>query len=93
MALQRVKLEEDVVQARERLKERQAALKVVQQQVRDANTKLQELETDYHQHQIPERPHSKLAKARKQLDVYQRRQVRYQLKVDRAEKWLVVGEK
>ena len=88
MALQRVKLEEDVTQARERLKERQAALKVVQQQVRDANTKLQELETDYHQHQIPERPHSKLAKARKQLDVYQRRQVRYQLKVDRAEKWL-----
>jgi hypothetical protein len=88
MALQRVKLEEDVVQARERLKERQAALKVVQQQVRDANTKLQELETDYHQRQIPERPHSKLAKARKQLDVYQRRQVRYQLKVDRAEKWL-----
>jgi prefoldin subunit 5 len=88
MALQRVKLEEDVVQARERLKERQAALKDVQQQVRDANTKLQELETDYHQRQIPERPHSKLAKARKQLDVYQRRQVRYQLKVDRAEKWL-----
>jgi hypothetical protein len=88
MALQRVKLEEDVVQARERLKERQAALKDVQQQVRDANTKLQELETDYHQRQIPERPHSKLAKARKQLDVYQRRQARYQLKVDRAEKWL-----
>jgi hypothetical protein len=61
---------------------------VVQQQVADTRIRLQVLETDYHQRQRPERPHSKLAKARHQLGVYQRRQERSQWKVDKAEKWL-----
>jgi hypothetical protein len=83
-----VKLAEDVAQAQKRLTEKQAALAVVQQQVQDAKIMLQELETDYQQRQRPERPHSKLAKARNQLDVFQRRQDRCQLKVGKAEKWL-----
>ena len=93
MSPQRVKLVKDVAQARERWEEMRDALKVVQQKVRDANIKLQELEADYHQRQVPERPHSKLAKARNHLDVYQRRLVRCQSKVDRSEKWLCQQEK
>ena len=88
MSPQQVKLTEDVAQAQKRLEEKQVALAVVQQQVENTKIRWQELETDYHQHQRPERPHSKLAKARNQLGVYQRRRERYQLKVDKAEKWL-----
>jgi hypothetical protein len=88
MLPQQTKLAEDVDRAQERLAEKRTALNVVQQHVQDAKTRLQELEEAYHQRQIPERPHSKLAKARNQLGVYQRRQDRCQLKVAKAEKWL-----
>jgi hypothetical protein len=88
MSTQQAKLAQDVAQAQKRLEEKRSALVVVRQQVQDAKIRLQELETDYHQRQIPERPHSKLAKARNQVGVYQRRQDRCQLKVDKAEKWL-----
>lgn len=88
MAPHRMKLAKDVTQAGKRLQERRTALTVVQQQIQDTKTRLQALETDYHQRQIPARPHSKLAKARQQLDVFQRRQERHQLKVLKAEKWL-----
>ena len=88
MSPQGVKLAEDVAQAQKRLEEKRSALTVVQQQVQDARVRLQELETDYHHRQRPERPHSKLAKARNQLEVYQRRRDRYQLRVVQAEKWL-----
>ena len=88
MLPQQVKLVEDIAQAREGLKERQAALEVVQQQVQDIESRLQELEAVYHQYRRPERPHSKLAQVRNQLDVYQRRQERYRLRLVKAEKWL-----
>jgi hypothetical protein len=88
MSTQQAKLAQDVAQAQKRLEEKRSALVVVRQQVQDAKIRLQELETDYHQRQIPERPHSKLAKARNQVGVYQRRQDRCQLKVDKAKKWL-----
>jgi hypothetical protein len=88
MLPQQTKLTADVAQAQKRLAEKQVALVLVQQQVADTKIRLQVLETDYHQRQRPERPHSKLAKARRQLDVYQRRCERYQLKVAKAEKWL-----
>jgi len=88
MSPQGVKLAEDVAQAQKRLEEKRSALTVVQQQVQDARVRLIELETDYHERQRPERPHSKLAKARNQLEVYQRRRDRYQLRVVQAEKWL-----
>ena len=88
MSNQQVKLAEDVAQAQKRLEEKRSALAVVQQQVQDTETRLQELEVAYHQRQRPERPYSKLAKARNQLDVYQRRRDRYQLRVVKAEKWL-----
>jgi hypothetical protein len=88
MLPQQVKLSEDVVRAEDPLEQKRVAFDVVQQQVHDAEIRLQELEAAYHQRQRPERPHSKLAKARYQLDVYQRRQVRRQLDVIKAQKWL-----
>jgi hypothetical protein len=88
MSTQRTKLAADVVQAQKRLKEKRSALAIVQQQVQDAETRLQELEATYRERQRPERPHSKLAKARNQLGVYQRRRDRCQLMVDKAKKWL-----
>ena len=88
MAPHRMKLAKDVTQAGKRLQERRTALTVVQQQIQDTKIRLQALETDYYQRQIPARPHSQLAKARQQLDVCQRRQERHQLKVLKAEKWL-----
>jgi hypothetical protein len=88
MSPQQKKLAEDVARAKERLEEKQVALAVVQQHAQDTVIRLQELEAAYQRRQRPERPHSKLAKARNQLGVYQRRQDRYQLKVAKAEKWL-----
>ena len=88
MSPQGRKLAEDVAQAQKRLEEKRSALSGVQLQVQEARVRLQELETDYHQRQRPERPHSKLAKARNQLEVFQRRRDRYQLRVIKAEKWL-----
>jgi hypothetical protein len=85
---QRMKLLDDVDRAKDRLEQKQDAFEMVLQQVRDAETRLQELEAEYQRLQRPERPHSKLAKARKQLDVYQRRQLRRQNEVLKAEKWL-----
>lgn len=85
---QRVKLVEDVDRAKNRLEQNQAALETVQQQRCNTENGLQELEAAYHRHQRPERPHSKLAKARNQLGVCQRRQVRRQTDVLKAQKWL-----
>lgn len=88
MVAQRLKLVEDVERAKDRLEQKQVAFKTVQQQVCDAENRLQELETEYGRLQRLERPHSKLAKVRKQLGVYQRRQTRRQTDILKAEKWL-----
>jgi hypothetical protein len=88
MLPQQVKLAEAVAQAEDRLEEKRATLEVIQQQVHDTEVRLQELESAYYRRQQPERPHSKLAKARNQFGVYQRRQGRRQLDVIKAEKWL-----
>jgi len=88
MSSEQARLAQDVAQAEDRLKQRQVALANAQQQVVSAENKLQQLEVEYARHQRPERPHSKLAKARKQLGVWQRRQVRRKIVVTKAEKWL-----
>jgi hypothetical protein len=88
MLPQQVKLAEAVAQAEDRLEEKRATLEAIQQQVHDTEVRLQELEAAYYRRQRPERPHSKLAKARNQFGVYQRRQGRRQLDVIKAEKWL-----
>jgi hypothetical protein len=88
MVPQQVKLAEDIARAEDRLKQKRVALEIVQQQVHDTEIRLKELEAAYYHRQRPERPHSKLAKARNQLDVYQRRQVRRQSDVIKAKKWL-----
>ena len=88
MVDQRVKLVDDVDRAKDRLKRKRGTLDTVQKQVCDAENRLYELEAEYQRRQRLERPHSKLAKARQQLGVYQRRQVRRQTKVLKAKKWL-----
>lgn len=85
---QQVNLAGDVARAKDSLKQKRVAVEIVQQQVRDAGNRFQELGAEYNRYQRPKRPHSKLAKARDQLDVYQRRQVRRQAVVMKAEKWL-----
>ena len=85
---QRVKLANDVDRAKDRLEQKQVAFETVQQQAHVAENRLHVLEAEYQRRQRPERPHSKLAKARKQLDVYRRRQLRRQTDVLKAEKWL-----
>jgi hypothetical protein len=85
---QQAKLAEDVARAEGSLKQKRTALEIVEQQVRDAENSLLGLEAEYNRRQRPERPHSKLAKARRQLDMYQRRQARRHTAVRKAEKWL-----
>jgi len=87
MVDQRAKLVEDVDRAKDRLERKQVVLDAVQKQACDAENRLLELEAEYQRRQRLERPHSNLAKARKQLGVYQRRQVRRQNDVLKAEKW------
>lgn len=58
---------------------------LVQQEVADAQTRFDELHTDYTQRQRLERPNSRLAKAREQLEMYQRRLMRRQAVTTKAE--------
>ena len=80
---------EKVAQARRSVAQKQANLVVVSGQIREAEHKAQELQEEYTRRQIPERPHSKLAKAKKQVEVYKRRYTRYQKAVTKAQKWLI----
>jgi len=85
---QRENLAANVVQAKARLEKKQEALKAIQQQLVETEQTFQERQAEYQRRQRPERPHSKLAKARKQVVVYQRRRERHQAAVTKAEKWL-----
>lgn len=65
-----------VAQARQARQKAQTALRETMEQVRFWQETVTRLEAEYQQRQRPERPHSRLARARGKLDVYQRRQTR-----------------
>jgi hypothetical protein len=76
------------VQAEQALSEAQAALQETRQQLEDWQDKVSAYEIEYRERQRPERPHSRLAKARAKVGVYQRRQLRREKQVAKARAFL-----
>jgi len=74
--------------AQQALDRANAAVIVVQQEVTEAQSRFDQLQSDYTQQQRLERPNSHLAKAREKVAVYQRRLARYQAAVMKAEAYL-----
>jgi hypothetical protein len=84
----REKLREKVVQAQQRQEHALAELVEVQAAVAQAQQAVQELQAKYDQRQRPERPNSHLAKAKKRVEMYQRRQKRYKGQLAQTQEWL-----
>jgi hypothetical protein len=76
------------VRAQERVEQAQARLSQVQEERQQWARKMAELESQYQARNRPERPHSRLAKARCKLSVRKRRLGRRQRDLERAERWL-----
>jgi len=76
------------MQAGQALTQAQTALQETQQQLADWQDKVAQYEIEYKERQCPERPHSRLAKARAKVDVYQRHQVRREKQVAKADAYL-----
>lgn len=74
--------------AQERVEQAQARLSQVQEERQQWARKVAELESQYQARNRPERPHSRLAKARCKLSVRERRLGRRQRDLERAERWL-----
>jgi hypothetical protein len=62
----------------------QTALQETWQQLKDWQDKVAQYEVEYKKRQRPERPHSRLAKARAKVGVYQRRQARREKQMAKA---------
>jgi hypothetical protein len=73
---ERQQWEAKTTQAEQALTQAQTALQETLQQLRGWQNKVAQYEIEYKERQRPERPHSRLAKARAKVGVYQRRQVR-----------------
>lgn len=80
--------EQTVAQAQQKLSEAQAALAAVEQAHAEAQQKVEGLQNAYAHLMRLERPHSRLAKAKAQRDVYARRQVRRLAVVEQAQRQL-----
>jgi hypothetical protein len=81
-------LDQKATRAQQRLAQAETDLVTVEHSVNKAQQQLHALQTEYERRQRPERPYSKLAKARKRLGVYQRRLTRRQQDVSKAQAWL-----
>lgn len=77
-----------VVQAEQSLLQAQQAWRSMEEQRQGAQRSLHILEQEYHERQRIERPHSHLAKARKQVELYQRRLARNEKEQMEAQQWL-----
>lgn len=86
------RLQQKVARARQSLAEAEAEQAVVATQLEQARQRFAELQTLYAQHQRPERPHSYLARARQQVEVYWRRLERCKRQGDQAREWLARQE-
>jgi hypothetical protein len=80
--------EDKTARAEQALSEAQAALQKTGQQLEDWQDKVSAYEIEYRERQRPERPHSRLAKARAKVGVYQRRQLRREKQVEKARAYL-----
>jgi len=86
--VERQRWEDKTAQAEQALSEAQAALQKTRQELEDWQDKLTAYEIEYRERQLPERPHSRLAKARAKVGVYQRRQLRREKQVAKARAYL-----
>jgi hypothetical protein len=80
--------EDKTTQAEQALSEAQAALQETRQQLEAWQDKVAQYEVEYAERQRPERPHSRLAKARAKVGVYKRRQTRREKQVAKAKAYL-----
>lgn len=78
-------LNQQLQRARQAVQQAQENVQAVQQQLRHWQGQVAEYEAWYRARQRPERPHSYLAKARRKVGVYQRRQVRREQDLSRAQ--------
>lgn len=86
------RLQQKVTQARQSLAEAEAEQAAVAAQLEQAQQQFEELQALYAQHQRRERPHSYLAQARQQVEVYRRRLERRNRQVNQARAWLARQE-
>ena len=80
--------EAKLARAQERLQEAQESLSQVEQECQVWTKQIEELAAQYQARNRPERPHSRLAQARRKLAVRERRRERRQQDLARAERWL-----
>jgi len=73
--------------SRESLRQKQAKLQQVAEQLAEAEVTFEQLQGEYSQKNRPERPHSQLAKARNKLAMLQKRWQRGQNALEKAQKW------
>jgi hypothetical protein len=85
---ERQRWEAKTTRAEQALTQAQTSLQETQQQLADWQDKVTQYEVEYRERQRPERPHSRLAKARAKVGVYQRRQVRREEQVTKARVYL-----
>lgn len=85
---QRQHWEAKTTQAEQVLTQAQTALQETRHQLADWQDKMAQDEGEYRARQRPERPHSRLAKARAKIGVYQRRQARREEQVTKASAYL-----
>jgi hypothetical protein len=85
---QRQHWEAKTTQAGQTLTQVQTALQETKQQLADWQDKVAQYEVEYRARQRPERPHSRLAKARAKVGVYQRRHARREKQVTKARAYL-----
>lgn len=76
------------MQAEQAWTQAQTALHETRQQLEDWQDKVAQYEIEYKERQRPERPHSRLAKARAKVGIYQRRQTRREKRVAKATAYL-----
>jgi hypothetical protein len=86
------RLAQQVAQAHQKLAQAEADRAVVVGQLKQAQQAFEQQQVWYAQHQRPERPSSYLAKARQQVEVYQRHLERRQRAVAKAQDWLTRQE-
>ena len=85
---ERQRWEAKTTQAEQALTQAQTALQETLQQLQDWQDKVAQYEVEYKERQRPERPHSRLAKARAKVGVYQRRQARREKQMAKTKAYL-----
>ncbi len=79
--------EERLIRARERVERVRQRLDQVEQERQAWGKRVAELEVEYRERNRPERPHSRLAQARRKLTVRGKRAQRQQQELERARRW------